>query len=94
MSSVIRSRVRVAAVRIATLTCFGVLASTGVALADQSSDNAAVQPAGMTSYLGTTSTDTWTSATPSDAPPTSTTVIDTTMFRPGGMATPDPYRSG
>lgn len=94
LSSVIRSRVRVAVVRIVALTCFGFLASTGVALADQSSDTAAVQSPGMSSYLGTMSTGASTSMTPSNAPSTSTTVTDTTMFPPGCLASPDPYRSG
>jgi hypothetical protein len=94
LSSVIRSRVRVAVVRIVALTCFGVLVSSGAALADQSSDTAAVQSAGVTSYLGSTSTDASTSSTPTDATSTSTTVTDTTILPPGSGPTGDPYRSG
>jgi hypothetical protein len=76
------------------LTCFAVLASTGVALAVESSSTPAVQSAGTGSYLGTTSTDASTSTTPKDATSTSRPATDATIFRPGGLATADPYRSG
>lgn len=94
LSSVIRSRVRVAVVRIVALTCFGFLASTGVALAEDSPDTAAVQSPGMTSYLGTTSTNASTSMAPTDATSTSSTVTGTAFFWHVDLATPDPYRSG
>jgi hypothetical protein len=94
LSSVIRSRVCVAVVRIVALTCFGFLASTGVALADESPDTAAVQSPGMTSYLGTASTDASTSMAPTDATSTSSTVIGTAFSSHVDPATPAPYRSG
>ena len=94
LSSVIRSYLPAAVVRLVALTCFAVLASTGVALADQSSSTPTVQSAGTGSYLGTTSTDASTSTTPKDATSTSRSATDATLFRPGGLATADPYRSG
>ena len=54
MSSVIRPRLRVAARRIAALSCAGVLASTGVALAapsPRSGNNGGAQSGDMSSYV-------------------------------------------
>ncbi|MBV9192614.1 MAG: hypothetical protein JO168_00615 [Solirubrobacterales bacterium] len=85
---------RVAARRIAILTCFGVFAITGVAFASSSSQSSSpVAPSGdFSAYVAAPGDDSGSGLSLSLSDGTSTFTLSAGSWK--GLSRPDPYRSG
>jgi hypothetical protein len=94
VSSVIRPRLRVAARRIAILTCSGVFATTGVALASSSSQSwsPVAQSGDVSAYVAPPGRDSGGGLSLSFGDGTSTFTLSAGSWL--GISQLDPYRSG
>jgi hypothetical protein len=94
LSSVIRPRLRVAALRIAILTCFGLFAITGAALASSSSPSSSPvgQAGDFSAYVAAPGDDSGSGPSLSLSDGTSTFTLSAGSWK--GLSHLDPYRSG
>ena len=94
MSSVIPSRLRVAARRIAILTCFGLFATTGAAFASSSSQpsSAVTQSGDVSGYFAAPGDNSGSGLALSFSDGTSTLALSAGSWQ--GVPRLDPYRSG